>query len=110
MSFSDSADAACQLAALAQDEIGWQNFVEGKIAKEWGSIQEQFYYSQHSKRMVDKWSAGLVMAMLELMHDMWIHQNSILHAVDDQGLPLAQSIALQLAIHVEFSTGIIVSS
>jgi hypothetical protein len=54
MSFSDSADAACQLAALAQDEIGWKNFVEGKIAKERGSIQEQFYCSQHSKRMVDK--------------------------------------------------------
>jgi hypothetical protein len=33
-----NADPLCVNAAIDQDKIGWQNFVEGKIAKRGGSI------------------------------------------------------------------------
>jgi hypothetical protein len=42
------------------------------------------------------------MQLLELMHGMWTHQNKTLHAVDDQGLPIAHSIQLQTDIYAEF--------
>jgi hypothetical protein len=48
------------VAAVEQDEIGWQNFVEGKISKSWGIIQWGHYQEQLSVQSGDKWTAGLV--------------------------------------------------
>jgi hypothetical protein len=87
---------------MEQDEIGWQNFVEGKITRSWGMLQIQHYQEQHSKRTVDKWTSGLVTQLLELTHGMWLHRNGVLHAVDAQGLPLQQAAELEAAIHDEF--------
>lgn len=103
--FSPNADHICMTAALEQDEIGWQNFVEGKISKSWGVLQWNHYQEQLSVRSGDKWSAGLVTQLLELTHGMWKHRNSILHAVDAQGLPLQQAAELEAAIHSEFRKG-----
>jgi hypothetical protein len=52
--------------------------------------------------MVDCWTSGLLTQLLELMHSMWTHWNNTLHAVDDQGLPIAHSVQLQTDIYVEF--------
>jgi hypothetical protein len=103
--FSPNADHICMTAALEQDEIGWQNFVEGKISKSWGVLQWNHYQEQLSVRSGDKWSTGLVTQLLELTHGMWKHRNSILHAVDAQGLPLQQAAELEAAIHSEFRKG-----
>jgi hypothetical protein len=87
---------------MEQDEIGWQNFVEGKITQSWGMLQIQHYQEQHSKRTMDKWTSGLVTQLLELTHGMWLHRNGVLHAVDAQGLPLQQAAELEAAIHDKF--------
>jgi hypothetical protein len=99
--FTASADHLCFSAAAEQDEIGWQNFVEGKITRSWGMLQLH-YQEKHSKRTVDKWTSGLVTQLLELTHGMWLHHNGVLHAVDAQGLPLQQAAELKAAIHDEF--------
>jgi hypothetical protein len=104
--FVTHSDPSCQISAAEQDEIGWQNFVEGKISRSWGILQLQHYQDQHSKRTVDKWTSGLVTQLLELTHGMWIHRNRVLHAVDEQGLPLQQAAELEAAIHEEFRQGI----
>ena len=103
--FSTHADQTCSVAATEQDEIGWQNFVEGKISKTWGDLQFLYYQEHFSNRSVDKWTSGLVTRLLELTHGMWIHRNNILHAVDAQGLPLQQARELEVDIHAEFSQG-----
>jgi hypothetical protein len=100
--FTNSADPFCFSAAMEQDEIGWQNFMEGKITRSWGMLQIQLYQEQHSKRTMDKWTSGLVTQLLELTHGMWLHCNGVLHAVDEQGLPLQQAAELEAAIHDEF--------
>jgi hypothetical protein len=102
-SFASNADQICFSAAADQDLIGWQNFVEGKIAKSWGDLQLTHLHEQFSKRTVDRWTAGLVSHMLEFTHGMWIHRNNVLHAVDEQGLPLRQAAELESTIHAEFS-------
>ncbi len=102
-SFTSNADEVCLSAVTDQDLIGWQNFVEGKIAKSWGDLQLAHLHEQFSKRMVDRWTSGLVSHMLEFTHGMWIHRNNVLHAVDEQGLPLRQAAELESAIHAEFS-------
>jgi hypothetical protein len=103
--FSPHATQVCLAAAMEQDEIGWQNFVEGKISKSWGNLQWQHYQEQLSVRLGDKWSAGLVTQLLKLTHGMWIHRNNILHAVDAQGLALQQAAELEASIHLEFFKG-----
>jgi hypothetical protein len=88
MSFVSHSDQICHAAALEQDEIGWQNFAEGKISKIWGHLQLAYYQELHSTQLVDRWTSGLVSHLLELTHQMWIHQNGVNHAVDEQGLPV----------------------
>ena len=34
---------ACQATAAEQDSIGWQNFTEGKLLKQWKQLQELHY-------------------------------------------------------------------
>jgi hypothetical protein len=57
---------------MEQDEIGWQNFVEGKITQSWGMLQLLHYQEQQPKRTMDMWTAGLVTQLLELTHGMWL--------------------------------------
>jgi hypothetical protein len=57
----------------------------------WGMLQLGHYQEQHSRQTVEKWMSGLVTQLLELAHDMWKHNNGVLHMVDEQGLPLKQA-------------------
>jgi hypothetical protein len=59
-SFVLHANHICHTAALEQDEIGWQNFTEGKISKLWGQLQFDYYHEIHSTRSMDCWTASLV--------------------------------------------------
>jgi hypothetical protein len=79
--------------------------VEGKISKHWGYLQLLYYHNLHSKQPVDKWTSGLVSHLLELTHGMWVHQNGIDHAVDEQGLPICFAVDIKATIHEEFRKG-----
>jgi hypothetical protein len=79
--------------------------VEGKISKHWGYLQLLYYHNLHSKQPVDKWTSGLVSHLLELTHGMWVHQNGIDHAVDEQGLPICFAVDIKATIHEEFCKG-----
>jgi hypothetical protein len=104
-SFTTHAKPFCHSVTEEQDEIGWQNFVKGKISQSWGNLQLIHYQEQHSKRMVDNWMSGLVIQLLELTHGMWKHCHGVLHALDEQGLPLQQAAELEAQIHKEFQVG-----
>jgi hypothetical protein len=104
-SFVSHSNQVCHSTALEQDEIGWQNFVEGKISKHCGYLQLLYYHDLHSKQSVDRWTSGLVSHLLELTHGMWVHQNVINHAVDKQGLPINLTVDIEGSIHEEFCKG-----
>jgi hypothetical protein len=104
-SFVSHLDQVCHDAASEQDEIGWQNFVEGKISKSWGDLQLEYYHELHSKCSVDIWTSGLVSHLLEVTHGMWIHRNGVNHAVDEQGLPFCLSWDVETAIHKKSEHG-----
>jgi hypothetical protein len=36
-----------RLATLAQDKIGWKNFMEGLVSNKWGPAQQRYYQQQH---------------------------------------------------------------
>jgi hypothetical protein len=51
---------------------------------------------------VDRWISGLVSHLLKLTHGMWVHQNGINHAIDEQGLLICLTVDIKATIHEEF--------
>jgi hypothetical protein len=103
--FNAHCEAFCAIATAEQDSIGWQNFVEGKIACSWTALQEDYYIASGSQHSAAVWALGLVTHLLELVHAMWTHWNSILHQHDHQGLKLEKAAKLEAAICAEFELG-----
>jgi hypothetical protein len=93
-------------ATVSQDCIGWQNFAEGKISKEWAELQGAYYLTQASERTVGSWSKGLVKRLLEMVHAQWKHRNSVLHERDFDGMKRLDGLALRRAIHEQFDLGL----
>ena len=104
-SFARNSSTDTREAALAQDAIGWQNFVEGKISTIWKSIQQTFYSEISSRRTARRWCRGLVSHLLELTHDQWATRNGVVHERDAQGLKLAEGAELTAAIIEQYNLG-----
>jgi hypothetical protein len=98
--------ASIRTAAMSQDRIGWMNFTEGKISKQWRHLQAAHYQSTHSRRTADQWAAGLVTTLLSMVHSQWTHRCNILHARNAQGLCLQEAHALATAIDFQFHSGL----
>ena len=96
----------CQMAALEQDLIEWQNFVEGKLTNKWRELQEEYYAMINSRQLATWWVAGLVTQLLEFVHTMWKYQNLVDHEHDQQGLRLKAARELDEAIKEQFTLGI----
>jgi hypothetical protein len=92
-------------AATTQDRIGWRNFVEGKISKEWRILQSRHYLEIASRRSGDRWAEKLVTKLLELVHSMWKYRNSILHERDKDGLKVRDGAELTAAVNEQFVLG-----
>jgi hypothetical protein len=105
-SFQAVGAASVATAAAAQDRIGWINFTEGKISRQWGQLQNDHYRAIHSRRTQDQWVAGLVTTLLSMVHSQWLHRCNTLHARDAEGLRLLDAQALATAINFQFDTGI----
>jgi hypothetical protein len=93
-------------AAAEQDTIGWQNFVEGKISRKWGKLQEAHYEEFRSIHSVDLWAQGLVTQLMEFTHDMLMYQNLVYHECTANGLKKEEAKALKQAIQEEFTQGL----
>jgi hypothetical protein len=94
------------LAASAQNRIRWMNFTEGKIARQWHTIQAAHYQAIASRRSTNKWAAGLVTCLLSLVHSQWTHRCSVLHARDADGLRLKDGQELHTASSLQFQMGL----
>jgi hypothetical protein len=104
--FEAVSTASIRPATMAQDCIGWMNFTEGKISKQWRQLQAAHYQSTHSRRTADQWAAGLVTTLLSMVHSQWTHRCNILHARDAQGLCLREANTLATTIDFQFQSGL----
>ena len=55
-----------------QDQIGWRNFTEGQISKQFRAIQAKFLRVRHPRRNVDAWLRGFISKLLAMTHSQWI--------------------------------------
>ena len=55
-----------------QDQIGWRNFTEGQISKQFRVIQARFLRIRHPRRNADSWLRGFISKLLAMTHSQWI--------------------------------------
>jgi hypothetical protein len=65
--------------AEQQDDIGWLNFFEGKLAMAWEETQQQYYILIKSRRTGKRWAISLIKKLWQIAWDLWDHRNGILH-------------------------------
>jgi hypothetical protein len=93
-------------ASQAQDRIGWLHTMEGKLSSKWRLLQAEHYRSIDSLRSPGKWAAGLITNLLVVTHSQWLHQCTVLHEKDAQGLKLKEGQELLMAIQEQFLLGL----
>jgi len=101
LSFSSNAHRSCQLAAHAQDQIGFFGLLLGRLSTHWETLQMQYGQQQNHPRSASTWAKGLCLQLLHITHGMWLLRNQQVQA----SLLAAQSQSLEDAIWHEFALG-----
>ena len=89
-----------------QDQIGWDNFIEGKITTEIRDIQHSYLCSISSRISIDKWIGTFISQLLHLIHSQWLFRNEIVHRKSQDGLSQAEAAQIRIAIRVQLRLGI----
>merc|ERR1712115_111441 len=67
-------------AALAQEDIGWMNFVLGRWTPQWLTVQQAHFTRTLSKKSPKQWSIAIIHKLLLVSWDMWTYRNGLVHA------------------------------
>ena len=70
-------------AIKVQTELGWKPFFEGRVVKEWRSLQQQYLTKISSRRSGKRWLVALIEKMWQIAWDLWEHRNGILHGQEN---------------------------
>ena len=65
--------------ARSQDKIGWRNFMEGRISKEFFEIQGIYLVLGCHKLNGEQWVKQFIGKILHITHSQWIFRNFTLH-------------------------------
>ena len=104
LSFLDSKPRSLVLST-AQDEIGWDNFLEGKLTTEIRSIQAKHLGIPASNKTVTKWMTGLISFLLKIIHSQWIYRNEVVHKRTADGLKRIEGANIRIAIRSQLKLG-----
>ena len=73
-------DNRLRLAITAQNQIGWDHFMMGRISKLWSTLQSQHYQAIKSRRTGERWATNLLKQIWNIHWSMWNHRNEVLHS------------------------------
>ena len=62
-----------------QDEIGWIDFMEGKISKHFLRIQQTYLAGSNSRINGRDWVTHFIKELLTISHTQWLYRNITLH-------------------------------
>ena len=65
--------------ARSQDAIGWRNFMEGRISKEFLDIQHVHLGLGYHRINSEQWARQFISKALHITHGQWIFRNFTLH-------------------------------
>jgi hypothetical protein len=72
-----------QSAINIQNDISWENFFEGCIAKEWEHNQIVYYEWCRSRKSGCRWTTALIQKLWDITWDLWEHRNGLVHAKEN---------------------------
>ena len=70
-----------QLALQHQNNIGWQQLLEGMMASTWTRLQAQHCENTRSKKTSKSWAAGLIKQLVKTGQLQWKHRNDYKHVL-----------------------------
>ena len=104
MSFSNSSPRSLPITT-ARDEIGWDNFLEGKLTSEIRVIYARYIGLPTSDTTVTKWITGLISSLLKTIHSQWIYRNEVVHKRNADGLKHVEGANVRIAIRSQLRLG-----
>jgi hypothetical protein len=91
-------------AIKAQTRLGWRNFLDGFLAREWRAMQTQFYEDSKSRRSSLRWVSLLIRQCWTVSQKFWQHRNKAVHA-EDADNEETLTLSLNNTIHGQFDRG-----
>ena len=91
-------------AFLAQQVIGYQGLLEGRIASLWIPLQQHYFDEIRSRRSVSLWASQLSQELIAIGFYMWEQRNSVQHSDDNVQLRERHHTANE-GIHSQFDMG-----
>lgn len=81
-----------------QKSIGWRNFMEGRISKQFYRVQ--FCHLIHANSMItaESWTKTFISKLLHITHSQWIFRNFMLHGKTNGLLRIVEQEAILLHI------------
>ncbi|CAJ1951018.1 unnamed protein product [Cylindrotheca closterium] len=89
---------------LAQQVIGSQGLLEGRIASSWLPLQQQHYDKIRCRQSVSLWASRLSQQLISIGFYMWEQWNSVQHSDDNVQLRERHSTVNE-GIHSQFDMG-----
>jgi hypothetical protein len=72
-----TASHSLRTAVHHQDEIGWYNFLMGRISVKWHAVQHWYYEWLGKSNTGRKWAVALIKKIFKVSWDMWDHRNDV---------------------------------
>lgn len=82
-----------------QNIIGWRNFMEGRISKQFLRVQFCHLIHANSRISAESWTKTFISKILHITHSQWIFRNFMLHGKTNGLLRLQEQEAILL--HIE---------
>ncbi len=61
------------------DTLGWDNFLEGRISKQFFQLQGTYMKDTGSKQNIRTWAVSFITRVLHITHQQWLYRNMRLH-------------------------------
>jgi hypothetical protein len=87
-----------------QDAIGWDNFFEGCIAKDWEQAQAAYYKWCRSRKSARRWTTALIQKLWNVAWGLWEHRNGIVYDAENAEI-LNGMAAIDNEIRAQFQQG-----
>jgi len=104
--FTPFASPTAQVAAQAQDHIGWTNLLLGQLATEWSVLQHLHLSSISSRRTASSWATGMITHLLSISHSLWVFRNRVVHDRTMEGTARAAELQVTEDLHAQFALGL----
>jgi hypothetical protein len=90
---------------MAQGGIGWHNFLQGRVACQFETLQQKHLTDKNSTQTDKRWTIEIIKKLTKVAWDMWDHRNDILHNDGANFHKKMEGAESDVMIRAELNTG-----